>query len=133
MTKKHIISFGLYDYALDSITAATQTMAVLAKLRPVRYKSDGNGNYAYEPATDEDIPRNQPKLEMNQPYREARKPKAEKPLALPTPKRGSILCICEKSYVAPKQSCPHCGRPFSESHNRTHGDQSDSQPKLRLI
>jgi len=124
MAKKHIISFGLYDYAFDSITSATQALALFAKLKPVQYRSDGRGNYAYEPATGDDAPSREPKLELNQPYREPKPEPKQKALALPAPKRGTILCICEKSYVAPRQSCPHCGRDFSESHNRTH----DSKP-----
>lgn len=66
----------------------------------------------------------------------AEKPvKAAKALTLPAPKRGSILCICEHSYVAPRETCTHCGRPFSESHNRTHGDKpaTTTIPQLRLL
>ncbi len=75
-------------------------------------------------------------VKMNQPYRPAKpeKPaKAEKPLALPKPKKGSIQCICEHSYVAPRETCAHCGRAFSESHNRTHGDAIQSKPQLRIL
>lgn len=73
------------------------------------------------------------KLEMNQYFREAEKPeKAAKPLALPKPARGTIRCICGFSDVAPRQDCTHCGKPFSESHNRTHGIK-DTGPHLRLL
>jgi hypothetical protein len=61
--------------------------------------------------------------------------KAPKALTLPSPKRGSILCICEHSYVAPRESCAHCGRSFHESHNRTHVDKpaTTTKPQLRLL
>lgn len=36
MAKKHIISFGYRDFATDSITTATQAVALLSKLIPVR-------------------------------------------------------------------------------------------------
>lgn len=136
MAKKHIISFGLYNYAFDSVTAATQALALFAKLKPVRYCSDGGGKYAYEPATGDDRPSREPQLQLNQPYRERAEPKPEKapkPLALPKPKRGTIRCICGFSDVAPRQNCPHCGRPFSESHNRTHSDAKPIRPTLRIV
>ncbi len=131
MSKKHIIRLGHRYYAVDSVTAATQAIALLSKLKPVRlnHDADRTADWFYEPDEDRS---ERIELELNQSYREARKPKAEKPLALPAPKRGSILCICEKSYVAPKQHCPHCGRPFSESHNRTHASTA-KQSNLRLI
>ncbi len=133
MTKKHIVSFGYCDYAFDSVTAATTAVAILAKFKPVKFCTDGESkNWHYRPA--EEDRRDEVKLEMNQPYRDsAAKPeKAAKPLALPKPARGTIRCICEKSDVAPRQSCTHCGRPFSESHNRTHGTK-DTGPHLRLL
>jgi len=70
-------------------------------------------------------------MKLNQNFQEPRKSKVQKPLALPKPKRGTILCICERSSVAPGETCAHCGRTFTESHNRTHG--TDSHPKLRLL
>lgn len=123
MAKKHIIKFGYRYFAVDSVTAATQAVALLSKLQPVQHvTSGGYDNWHYAPE-DEDVRPREVRLELNQPYREPRKkpdPKPAKPLALPKPARGTIRCICEKSDVAPKQSCTHCGRPFSESHNRTH-------------
>lgn len=132
MAKKHIISFNGYDFACDSVTAATQAVALLSKLQPVRHVTDGGyDNWHYAP-DEREFKRLDVGLKLNQPFREPRKPKPETTLALPAPKRGSILCICEKSYVAPRQSCPHCGRHFDESHNRTHQDK-DTSPNLRLI
>lgn len=129
MRKKHIIKFGHQYFAVDSITAATNAVALLSKLQTCKYVTDGEyENWHYAPDDKEARPVT---LEMNQPYLEPRKPKAEKPLGLPKPKRGTILCICERSSVAPGETCAHCGRSFTESHNRTHGD--DSSPKLRLV
>lgn len=126
MSKKvHIIEIGYQKFACDSITAATQAVAVLSKLRPVNLNTDAkdSDHWYYEPEEGSRY-RTGVELKLNQKYRE-RKPKVEpKAMALPAPKRGTILCICEKSYVAPRETCPHCGRAFSESHNRTH----DSKP-----
>jgi len=136
MAKKHIISFGYREFAVDSVTAATAAVALLSKLIPVRQNmdSDRSSGWFYEPDSDRDVTI---KLKMNEEFREpkpAKPEKAPKPLALPKPARGTIRCICEKSDVAPKQSCAHCGRPFSESHNRTHqGDSIPSHPTLRLL
>ena len=132
MSKKHIITFGYQDFAVDSITAATQAIALLSKLQPVRYQSKESGEgYHYVP-DDRDRYRDVG-LKMNQPFQEPKKAKPEKVLALPKPKKGSIMCICEKSHVAPKETCPHCGRPFAESHNRTHDDATPIKPQLRLL
>lgn len=124
MATKHIVTIDYRDYAVESAEAATKLLTLLAKLQPVRHNTDADSSsdWFYEA---EDLGRHQleVRLKLNQPFRPAKKqPKAEKPLALPKPKRGSILCICEKSHVAPRETCPHCGRPFAESHGRTHGD-----------
>lgn len=133
MAKKHIIEFGLYHYAVDSITAATEAIRVLSKLQPVRLNTDADSSrdWYYQPDKEQRSSR-ELELKLNQNFQEPRKPKAEKPLALPKPKRGTILCICEKSSVAPGQSCTHCGRSFHESHNRTHQDKPNT-PNLRLL
>lgn len=133
MSKKHIITIGYQDYAVDSTTAAMKAMDALSKLQPVKwvYKEDDSRGSHYTPE-DREHRRANVEMKMNQTFLEPRKAKPEKVLALPAPKRGSILCICEKSYVAPRQSCVHCGRAFTESHNRTHQDKSTG-PNLRLI
>jgi hypothetical protein len=124
------------DFALaaDSVTAATQAVALFSKLRKVKLNTDAkdSDHWYYEP---EEGFHDRVSLKLDQPYREQKPEPKSKALALPAPKRGTILCICEKSYVAPRQSCVHCGRPFSESHNRTHDthDTHDTQSKLRLI
>jgi hypothetical protein len=128
--KKHIVEISGCYYAADSITAATAAVAALAKLTPVEFDYELR---CYRP-TDKYESLHSPKLETNQPYRPADKPKTEKPakaLALPAPNRGSILCLCEHSYVAPRQSCPHCGRDFAESHARTH--ETTKQTDLKLL
>lgn len=128
MPKKHILKYGYQKFAFDSVTAASQAVAFFSKLKPVKLHSEGPyETWHYRPYADHN---GEVSLELNQDYQEPAKPKAAKALALPAPKRGSILCICEKSYVAPRESCPHCGRDFAESHNRTH---QDTHPKLRLI
>ncbi len=131
MIKKHIIEVGYQKYAVDSITAATQAVAILSKLQRVtlNHDADSSDHWFYQP--DEDKHRSTIELKLNQNYRDPAKSKPKKALALPAPKRGTILCICEKSYVAPRESCVHCGRAFSESHNRTHS--TASQSKLRLL
>lgn len=119
MAKKHIIKIGYQYFATDSVTAATQAVNLLSRMIQVEFVPRGDG-YRYQPKEDESDFR-KISLEMNQSFHDPKaKQKDVKPLALPAPKRGSILCICEKSYVAPKQHCPHCGRRFDESHNRTH-------------
>lgn len=129
MTKKHLVQFGYVSYVFDSITAATQAVAFFSKLKPVKINTTPKDydRWYYE----EDKDRNcDIELKLNQRVGSPEKPKPAKSLALPSPKRGTILCICEKSYVAPRESCPHCGRDFSESHNRTH---SEKKPNLRLL
>lgn len=130
MKKKHIVKFGYTKYAFDSITAATQAVAFFSKLHPVKLHSEGPyETWHYRTNSDHE---KEVTLELNQKYSDPVPPKARKALALPAPKRGTILCICEKSYVAPRETCDHCGRAFSESHNRTHQDKSTG-PKLRLL
>jgi hypothetical protein len=130
MAKKHIVCIGYMHYAFDSIKAATDCLVLLGKATLCeRNYADGKIEYTPNEAPHRS---NNLELTLNQNFREPRKAKTEKPLALPKPKRGSILCICERSSVAPGETCTHCGRSFSESHNRTHGT-SESQPKLRLI
>lgn len=132
MKKVHIVSFGYRDYAFTSISKATDAVKFLATLTPVKFTYEsGSGPSFYVPEPHDE--KRDVKLELNQNFREAEKPeKAAKPLALPKPKRGTIRCICGFSDVAPKQSCVHCGKPFAESHNRTHGSK-DNGPNLRLI
>lgn len=132
MAKKHIITIGSYSYAFDSVATAIKAMEILSKAQTVTYVSKGDyKDWHYAPDVEY---RNDATLKLNEEFRAAapKAPKPPKPLALPKPARGTILCICEKSYVAPKESCPHCGRQFSESHNRTHGSQ-DTGPNLRLV
>ena len=132
MSKKHIITVGYQDYAVDSTTAAVKAVEILSKLIPVQHVTDGPiDSWHYAPEDREHRCRDV-QLKMNQNFREARKVKEPKPLALPAPKRGAILCICERSFVAPRQTCPHCGRAFTESHNRTHQDPA-AGTNLRLL
>lgn len=137
MEKRHIITIDYQSYAVESATAATQLLTLLAKIRKVRRNSDADhsSHWFFEDEANS-MRELEVTLKMNQPYRPTKPvkpPKAVKPLALPKPKKGSIQCICEHSYVAPRESCTHCGRPFSESHNRTHGTPIESEPRLRLL
>jgi hypothetical protein len=132
MKKKHIVSIGYWHFALDSVTAATNLVAALSKAEQVDYEYE-SPHKVFRPMDDE-ARRAELELTLNQRYRPPAPPKpAPKALALPAPKRGSILCICEKSYVAPRQSCPHCGRGFAESHNRTHGSASAPAGNIELF
>lgn len=138
MATRHIITIDYQSYAVESATAATQLLTLLAKIRKVRRNTEADKSSGWFYEDDPDPCRGlEVILKMNQPYRPAKpeKPaKAEKPLALPKPKKGSIQCICEHSYVAPKETCAHCGRAFDESHTRTHGDQPiNTKPQLRLL
>lgn len=131
MAKKHIVSVGYMKFGYDSIKAATDLVAILSKGALLEYDYD-HPNRGYKPAGEDRV--RDIELILNQEFHTPLKAKEEKPLGLPAPKRGSILCICEKSHVAPRQTCPHCGRSFSESHNRTHQDQPIAkQPTLRLV
>lgn len=132
MTKKHIVEIGYMKFAFDSIKAATDLVTLINKAIPVDYEFDHPAR-GYKPAESErsrDI-----ELKLNQVFHPTRQLKEKKALALPAPKRGTILCLCEKSYVAPKQTCPHCGLHFNVSHGRTHerSEQLEIQPKLRLL
>ena len=132
MSKKHIITIGYMHYAFDSIKAATDCLVILnrATLCQREYES---GKTTYKP-NDDPHRCNDLELTLNQHFESPRPPKAEKRLSLPAPKRGSILCLCEKSYVAPKQTCPSCGLAFNVSHSRTHQDTSTANsPTLRLV
>ena len=53
MAKKHIITFQGTPYALDSITAANQALAVLSKLVPVEHVTDSDDidEWHYKPRT----------------------------------------------------------------------------------
>jgi len=138
MATRHIIIIDHQEFAIESASQASQLLTLLAKLQKVRLniEADSSRGWFYEedPICHRQL---EASLTMNQPFRAAKpeKPaKAEKPLALPKPKKGSILCICERSYAAPRETCPHCGRAFSESHNRTHGDTPVvTKPQLRLL
>lgn len=125
MAKKHIISIGYTYYAFDSVKAATDCLALLSKATLCERTYDGRTTFKphEDPGSREDL-----HLALNQNFIMPIPPKPEKPLALPRPKKGTILCICEKSSVAPGQTCTHCGRSFHESHNRTH----DNSPASNL-
>jgi hypothetical protein len=137
MTTRHIITIDHQDYAVESAAQATQLLTLLSKLKKVRLNTEAESSLDWHYQDDWICQRGiNVSLKMSQPYRAARPEKAskpEKPLALPKPKKGSILCICEHSYVAPRETCPHCGRLFAESHNRTHGDAAPVKPQLRLL
>ena len=121
MSKKHIISIGYRHYACDSIAQATQSIAILSKLIKVTRKAPDIHCDRWTWTSDNDGTTEDISLEMNQEFSDpVAKAKPKKPLSLPAPKRGSIRCICDKSDVSPRTSCAHCGRPFSESHSRTH-------------
>ena len=119
--KRHIIKVGYYSFATESLTKATRLIELLSGMELSEYDYRDHKVYRPVPEKDFDI-----KLECNQAFEGLERRKPRKPLSLPAPKRGSILCICEKSYVAPRQSCPHCGRAFAESHSRTHDGTSRS-------
>ena len=137
MATKHIISIGYQHFAVDDKKTAAEAIAVLAKLQPVEHNTDGPyDDWHYQPKVGADARHHEISLKLGQPFRPLKpeKPaKVSKPLTLPAPKRGSILCICEHSYVAPRETCAHCGRSFDESHNRTHGDALPVKPQLRLL
>ena len=138
MATKHIIKIGYQAFACDDKKTASELLSLFAKLQAVDHITDGPvDEWYYTPeigSHSRDIT-----LKPNQLFRLTKAEKKEKPvkvakaLTLPAPKRGSILCICEHSYVAPRETCAHCGRSFSESHNRTHRDAAPSKPQLRLL
>jgi hypothetical protein len=129
---RHIVKYGYNAFAFKSISAAAEAVKFFGKLEKVKSEigPEKSDYLFFTPDPDED--RTKIELLTDMRYVPAKPPKEEKPMGLPAPKRGTILCICEKSYVAPRESCVHCGRPFSESHNRTHGT-GDAQSKLRLL
>jgi len=129
MAKKHIVEIGYMRFGFDSIKAATDLITILSKAVQVDYDFE-SGKGGYIPAIEDRL--KDIELKLCQEFTPRTKPKVEKPLALPKPKRGTILCICEKSSVSPGQSCVHCGRTFTESHNRTHGS-TQIHPTLRLL
>jgi hypothetical protein len=109
MSKKHVVSVGYMKFGFDSIKAATDLVALLSKATPLDYEFD-HPLRGYKPADDErcrDI-----ELTLNQHFHPKRAAKTEKPLALPKPKRGTILCICEKSSVAPGETMRPLRPPF---------------------
>lgn len=121
MKEKYIITIGYHKYAVDSLSAATAAINLFAKLMPVRWvtEADSSEDWYYTP--DPDKRESEIAIKRGRffdPAAQSSRPR--KSIGLPAPKRGSILCICEMSWVSPRQTCPHCGRAFSESHNRTH-------------
>lgn len=135
MATRHIITIDHRDFAVESAATATQLLNLLAKLKKVRFNHEAESSRDWFYEEDLDHGRQiEASLKMNQPFAASKPAKPEKPLALPRPKKGSIQCICEHSYVAPRETCAHCGRPFSESHNRTHGDTAQKpKSQLRLL
>jgi hypothetical protein len=81
MAKKHIIEIGYQKFACDSITAATQAIAILSKLTKVRLNidADNSDHWFYEPDSERD---SSVELKLNQKYRDR---KAEKPVKTPNP------------------------------------------------
>ena len=118
---RHIVSYGYQHYAFASLAKAADAVKFFSSLERVsRQIGPEDHDYMYfTPELEKD--KTKIELETNCRYVPAEPPKPTKILGLPAPKRGSILCICEKSYVAPRHTCPHCGRAFTESHNRNHG------------
>lgn len=138
MATKHIIKIGYQAFACDDKKTAHDILALFAKLQPVDHVIEGDPDeWYYTPEIGGSC--REITLKPNQLFRLAKAEKPAKPvkvpkaLTLPAPKRGSILCICEHSYVAPRETCAHCGRSFDESHNRTHGDAKPVKPQLRLL
>ncbi len=129
MKRKHILTIGLQDFAFDSITQATTVMRAIEKAIPVKWTYvPGSGDSYYEPEPEGRSSSHETKLEMNQLFKLP--PPPPKAKALPAPKRGIIRCQCGMADVAPRQSCPACGTPFSVSHTRTH---QDKQTNLHLL
>jgi hypothetical protein len=114
---RHIVSIGYRHFACESMTAASQLINLLSKTTPAERSYEDHETW-YQPSAQKRD--NEITLEANRPWRDpnAKPPKGIR--ALPAPRRGSILCICEKSWVAPRHNCPSCGRAFTESANRTH-------------
>jgi len=130
MAKKHIIKIGYRSYSCDSVTAATEAVRILSKLKEVDHITSGPYETWYYVETGEGV---EVELELNKTVRPKAAPKPEpKALALPKPKKGTIQCMCGQSYVAPKQSCAACGLPFSASHSRTHDSGPSNTVPFRL-
>lgn len=127
----HVVDYSAYYFAFASQNDAIQLTKLLAKAQIVERIWEAKGK-EFKAGMRHDA---DPTLMFNVTVYPSKPPKPEpkpqKALALPKPKRGTILCICEKSYVAPRESCPSCGRPFSESHNRTHSSTA-TQTSLKL-
>jgi hypothetical protein len=132
MAKKHIISIGYRDYACDSVSAATEAVKILSKLRRVEHSTSGEYKDWHYIETGEGI---EVSLKLNETVREKAKPKPEpkaKALTLPKPKKGTIQCMCGNSDVAPKETCPSCGLHFNVSHSRTHDTTPGNTVPFRL-
>lgn len=127
--RKHIVKIGYQHYATDSITAAADLIKLISKFQPAKWVYE-DGKSHFQPDPDRDL-----RMEMspNQQFIDPDKPETKPaPLSLPKPKRGTILCLCEKSYVAPRGTCPSCGLAFAVSHARTH-DGTAQQTNLRIL
>lgn len=134
--KMHVVDYGTYYFAFASQNDAIQLTKLLAKAQIVERIWEAKDKQFKEGTRHKDDPTLMFNVQVHPSKPPEPEQKTQKALALPTPKRGTILCICEKSYVAPKETCPHCGRPFSESHNRTHSDKQTTKnttPNLRLL
>ena len=129
---RHIVTFVYQKYAFTSLSKAADAVKFFSSVEKVSMEiGPETRDYIYY-TPEFETEKNKVELATDCRYVPAKPPKELKPLALPSPKRGIILCICEKSYVAPKESCPHCGRPFSESHGRTHGSERQAGEQLKL-
>lgn len=118
MKKKHIVGIGFQYFAVDSISAATQLISILSKATEVKR--------VWDVEWDVEIGRDAKYWEAEDSKKEftlvadqsVKMPEAKDKsdaLRLPQPKRGAILCLCEKSYVAPRDNCVHCGRNFRQN------------------
>lgn len=114
---RHIVSIGYRHFAFESMTAASQAISLLSKATSADRSYEEHQTW-YQPAADKRD--NEITLEANRPWRDPNAKPSKGPKGLPAPARGSILCICERSWLSPRQNCPSCGRPYTESANRTH-------------
>jgi hypothetical protein len=130
MAKKHILTIGYHQYACDSVSAATELVRILSKLKEVDHVTDGPYEQWHYVETGEGI---RCELELNKTVKVKAPPKPEpKAKALPRPKKGTIQCRCGHSYVAPKETCASCGTPFSVSQSRTHDSTPSNAVPFRL-
>jgi hypothetical protein len=132
--KTNILTIGCSHFAFDKIDSALKIIKLLNSGILCEWEYPKVGPSFYTPK-DHGSSLDEVRLEANQVFKPKLPPKPEKKkavLGLPSPRRGSIMCICEHSYVAPKETCPHCGRSFAESHNRTH-DTTAIQSDLHLL